>query len=105
MTSMPCAGNLRKAWAALFALAKHAGGRSGIARAMRLCGGENSLKNEADVMALALWAESAWDYMAMVRDPSQAPNQYQSVSVLDSGGVTSADAGAVGGFRPRERER
>lgn len=75
---MPCAGNLRKAWAALFALAKHAGGRSGIARAMRLCGGANSLNNEGDVMALALWAQSAWDYMAMVRNPSQAPNRCEN---------------------------
>lgn len=99
---MPCAGNLRKAWAALFALAKHAGGRSGIARAMRLCGGENSLKNEADVMALALWAESAWDYMAMVRDPSQAPNRCERYQFLT---VAALPVLTVGGVRPGERER
>lgn len=60
-------GNLRKAWAALFALGKHGDGRAAIAKAMKLCGGSNALENEADVNALAQWAQSAWDYMAMVR--------------------------------------
>jgi hypothetical protein len=60
-------GNLRKAWAALFALGKHSDGRTAIARAMKLCGGDNTLNDEADVNVLAQWAQSAWDYMAMVR--------------------------------------
>lgn len=60
-------GNLRKAWAALFALGKHSDGRAAIARAMKLCGGDNALNDEADVDVLAQWAQSAWDYMAMVR--------------------------------------
>lgn len=66
--TLPTAANLRKAWATLFALGKHGDGRAGAARAMRLCGADNALKDEDDVMALALWAESAWDYMAMVSD-------------------------------------
>ena len=63
-------GNLRKAWAALFALGKHSDGRAAIARAMKLCGGDNALNDEADVNVLAQWAQSAWDYMAMVRSAS-----------------------------------
>ncbi len=61
------ADNLRKSWAALFALGKHAAGRAAIADALQLCGGDRVLKGEGDVIALALWAQSAWDYMAMVR--------------------------------------
>jgi hypothetical protein len=70
-------GNLRKAWAALFALGKHSDGRAAIARSMKLCGGNNALANEADVNVLAQWAQSAWDYMAMVRSaPSEQDTRY-----------------------------
>lgn len=71
------AGNLRKAWAALFALGQHEDGRAAIAQAMNLCGGGNALRNAADVDALAQWAQSAWDYLAMVRsaEASCCPNE------------------------------
>ncbi len=48
-------------------MGKHSDGRAAIARAMNLCGAGNALENEADVNVLAQWAQSAWDYMAMVR--------------------------------------
>ena len=36
-----------------------------MARAMRVCGGVDALRSAADVQALAVWAQNAWDYLAM----------------------------------------
>lgn len=45
-------------------------GRAAVANAMRLCGGKDAVSSQDDVMALANWAQNAWDYLAMVRAAS-----------------------------------
>ncbi len=59
------AGNLRKAWASLFAMGMHRKGRRAIKEAMGLCP-DVALRGPSDVTALAQWLQEAWDYLAMV---------------------------------------
>jgi hypothetical protein len=52
-----------QAWRTMFELGKNDSGRGRIEGAMRVC--PRLLNSSDDVMALADWASSAWDYMAM----------------------------------------
>lgn len=78
-----CADNVRKAWKTLFSLGKSGHGRKGISEAMRLCN-DSMLESEEDVMGLAEWAMSAWDYMAMGNYP------YPSSYILNGDGTLPA---------------
>ena len=57
-----CAPNVRAAWQTLFRWGRDAGGRSKAGEAMRLCR-DSALESEGDVLALAEWAQNAWDYL------------------------------------------
>jgi hypothetical protein len=79
-----CAPNARAAWATLFEWGEDAGGRARVGEAMALCGGGAALSSEADVRALAEWAQSAWDYLAMGNFP------YASSYILNGAGMLPA---------------
>ena len=51
-----------RAWQQLRSLGSSAGGRERVQREMQLCN-DNPLQGEADVQALAEWAQSAYDYL------------------------------------------
>lgn len=72
------------AWATLFEWGADAEGRAAAARAMRLCGGADALTSPQDVQDLALWAQNAWDYMAMGDYP------YSSSYIINGAGELPA---------------
>ncbi|BDA40679.1 Lysosomal Pro-X carboxypeptidase [Coccomyxa sp. Obi] len=77
-----CASNVRKAWSTLFEMGRNDSGRGKIETAMRVC--PRLLNSSDDVMALANWASSAWDYMAMGNYP------YPSTYILNGMGILPA---------------
>ncbi|KDD71492.1 serine carboxypeptidase S28, partial [Helicosporidium sp. ATCC 50920] len=63
-----CAPNARSAWQALFELSDSSQGRSRARRALRLCPSVR-LESKEDGVAVANWAQGAWDYLAMGNFP------------------------------------
>ena len=61
-----CVPNVRQAWKTLFSWGRHTDGREDIRSAMHICS-QADLKTSEDVLALAQWLQSAFDYIAMVR--------------------------------------
>ena len=75
-----CAANIRGAFARLFARAGSAAGRREIAEAFALCDGV-AMGTEDDALALAYWAQGAFDYIAMGNFP------YASTYLLNGKGT------------------
>ena len=75
-----CAANIRGAFARFFARAGSAAGRREIAEAFALCDGV-AMGTEDDALALAYWAQGAFDYIAMGNFP------YASTYLLNGKGT------------------
>lgn len=78
-----CSENVRAAWSTMFEMGGSKGGRKDIAEAMRLCSHSEPGSKE-DVVAIAEWAQGAWDYLAMGNYP------YPSGYILNGDGELPA---------------
>jgi hypothetical protein len=60
---------MRKGWQILLNAGDSESGRKLISDAMRLCP-HSTVDSKDDALALALWLQNAWDYLAMVTSTS-----------------------------------
>ena len=61
-----CVPNMRKGWQVLLNAGDSESGRKLISDAMNLCP-HSTVDSKNDAILLAQWLQSAWDYLAMVR--------------------------------------
>jgi lysosomal Pro-X carboxypeptidase len=102
-SSEKCISNVRQAWQVLFELGETSKGREEIASAFSLCPNTSTLSSLEDVLALAFWAKSAFDYLAMGNFPYPSSYIMNGQSILPAFPVRVACGYLKKDFSPEDK--